>query len=172
MADNRLRVGVITTTHGIRGEVKVFPTTDDPHRFLDLDQVYISQNSQETVLHIEKVRFFKKQVIVKFKEISDINDVEQYRKADILIDRESAEPLEEDEFYIDDLLGLEVYTDEDRYLGKLKDVYETGANDIYSVADGKKELLIPATKECVCEVNLEDGKMVVHLLPGLEELNS
>ncbi|MDD6666646.1 MAG: ribosome maturation factor RimM [Lachnospiraceae bacterium] len=169
---DRLRVGVITSTHGIRGEVKVFPTTDDPARFAKLDQVYICGRLPEETLHVEKARVFKNQVIVKFREYNDINEVEKFRKSDILIDRKDAEELKEDEFFIDDLVGLTVSADNGRFLGRLKEVYETGANDVFVIEkENGKELLIPATKECVTSVNLDQGQMTVHLLPGLEDLN-
>ena len=169
---DRLRVGVITSTHGIRGEVKVFPTTDDPARFAKLDRVYICGRLPEETLHVEKARVFKNQVILKFKEYNDINEVEKFRKSDILIDRKDAEELKEDEYFIDDLVGLTVSADDGRLLGRLKEVYETGANDVFVIErENGKELLIPATKECVTSVDLEQRQMTVHLLPGLEDLN-
>ena len=97
-----LRVGVITTTHGIRGEVKVFPTTDDIHRFDDLEEVILQNKKEQLTLHIEHVKYFKNIVIVKFKEYNNINDVEMFRKCDLLVTREHAVPLEEGEYFICD----------------------------------------------------------------------
>ena len=153
--EQTLRVGVITSTHGVRGEVKVFPTTDDAKRFKKLKQV----------------KFFKNMVIVKFKGFDDINDIEIYKNKDILITREDAVPLGPDENFIVDLIGLKVVTDEGEELGTLKDVLQTGANDVYVVemTDGK-ELLLPAIKQCILNVDLEQQTMTVHVLDGLMDL--
>ena len=105
-----LRVGVITTTHGIRGEVKVFPTTDDIHRFDDLEEVILQNKKEQLTLHIEHVKYFKNIVIVKFKEYNNINDVEMFRKCDLLVTREHAVPLEEGEYFICDVIGAKVIT--------------------------------------------------------------
>lgn len=163
-----LRVGVITTTHGLKGEVKVYPTTDSKERFLELDEVVLRTNRTELVLHIEKVRFFKELVIVKFEEFNKIEDVEGFKQAELYVSRENAAPLEEGEYYIGDLIGMSVITDRDEELGTLKDVMETGANDVY-VIDTQKygEVLIPAIKQCILEVDVQMNRMKVHLLPGL-----
>lgn len=166
-----LQVGVITATHGIRGEVKVFPTTDDPERFLDLETVYLDTGREKKLLTISSVKFFKQFVILKFKEFDNINDVEPFRKKSLLVTREQAVPLEEDEYFIADLIGLRVITDEDKVLGKLTDVLETGANDVYQVTDENgKEILLPAIKDCILSVDLEKGEMKVHILEGLLDL--
>ena len=166
-----LQVGVITTTHGIRGEVKVFPTTDDPERFLDLETVYLDTGREKKLLTISSVKFFKQFVILKFKEFDNINDVEPFRKKSLLVTREQAVPLEEDEYFIADLIGLRVITDEDKVLGELTDVLETGANDVYQVTDENgKEILLPAIKDCILSVDLEKGEMKVHILEGLLDL--
>ena len=168
---DRLRVGVITSTHGIRGEVKVFPTTDDPARYKKLKQVYLVTRKETLPLTIQSVKFFKQFVIVKFREYNDINEVEQYKNAELWIDRKDAMPLEEGEYYIADLIGLTVMTDEGEKLGVMKDVLQTGANDVYVVemTDGK-ELLLPAIKQCILNVDLEQQTMTVHVLDGLMDL--
>ena len=130
---DRLRVGVITSTHGIRGEVKVFPTTDDPARYKKLKQVYLVTRKETLPLTIQSVKFFKQFVIVKFREYNDINEVEQYKNAELWIDRKDAMPLEEGEYYIADLIGLTVMTDEGEKLGVMKDVLQTGENDVFVV---------------------------------------
>ena len=166
-----LQVGVITATHGIRGEVKVFPTTDDPERFLDLETVYLDTGREKKLLTISSVKFFKQFVILKFKEFDNIKDVEPFRKKSLLVTREQAVPLEEDEYFIADLIGLRVITDEDKVLGELTDVLETGANDVYQVTDENgKEILLPAIKDCILSVDLEKGEMKVHILEGLLDL--
>ncbi len=168
---DRLRVGVITSPHGIAGEVNVYPTTDDPSRFRSLKKVYIDNNRELIPSKIESVKFFKGMVILKLDTVKDRNAAELLRKRDLLIDREDAVPLEEGEFFICDLVGCEVITDSDQHLGILEDVLQTGANDVYSVKmDDGKELLIPVTDECVKSIDPENGKIIVHLLPGLMEL--
>ena len=162
-----LQVGVISSTHGIRGEVKVFPTTDDPARFKVLKDVILDTGKEQSPMEIQGVKFFKQFVIVKFKGIDNINDVEKYKGKSVLVTRENAAPLGEDEYYIADLVGMIVFT-EDGEFGVLKDVIETGANEVY-VVDSKEhgEVLIPAIHECILDVNVEEQTMKVHLLDGL-----
>ena len=166
--EDLLQVGVITSTHGIRGEVKVFPTTDDPKRFRKLKQVILDTGKEQLDMEIASVKFFKNMVIVKFRGIDDINDVEKYRKAGIYVTRENAVPLAENEYFIADLIGLRVISDEAEELGVIDDVLQTGANDVYIVKkEQTPDLLIPAIKDCIKNVNIEEGTMIVHLLPGL-----
>ena len=165
-----LRVGVITSTHGVRGEVKVFPTTDDAKRFKTLKKV-ILDGREPLELSIEQVKFFKNMVILKFKGYDNINDVETWRQRDLLITRDQAVELKEDEYFITDLIGLTVVNEEEAVLGRVKDVLETGANDVYVVElTGGKELLLPAIKDCILNVDLEGGRMKVHVLDGLMDL--
>lgn len=170
--EDLLQVGVITTTHGVRGEVKVFPTTDDPARFKKLKNVILDTGKEKMELEIAGVKFFKNMVILKFKGIDDINEVEKYRKKSLFVTRENAVKLKKDEYFIADLIGVQVRTDEGEELGEITDVLQTGANDVYVIkqADGE-EILIPAIRDCVKEVDIEEGKMCVHLLPGLREIN-
>ena len=163
-----LKVGVITTTHGVRGEVKVYPTTD-PERFPELDYVLLDTGREKRKLEIEKVRFFKNLVILKFKGIDNINDIEMYKQRELWIPREEGQDLEEDEYYIGDLIGMDVYTDEsEERFGVLKDVMETGANEVYIVQSERYgEVLLPAIHECILEVDPEEKKMTVHLMEGL-----
>lgn len=170
--EDLLQVGVITTTHGVRGEVKVFPTTDDPARFKKLKNVILDTGKEKIDLEIAGVKFFKNMVILKFKGIDDINDVEKYRKKSLFVTRENAVKLKKDEYFIADLIGLKVRTEEGEDLGELTDVLQTGANDVYVIKQtGGEEFLLPAIKDCVKEVDLETGWMYVHLLPGLREIN-
>lgn len=162
-----LQVGVISSTHGIRGEVKVFPTTDDAGRFQELKRVILDAGKEQIPLEIQHVKFFKQFVILKFKGIDNINDIERYKGRSLLVSREDAVELEEDEYYIADLIGMKVETDEGE-CGILKDVIETGANEVYVVAfERYGEVLIPAIHECILEVNVEEMQMKVHLLEGL-----
>lgn len=167
--DELLRIGVISSTHGIRGEVKVFPTTDYPEQFEELDSVFLDTGKEMLKLEPEKVRYFKNMVILKFKGYNNINDIEQYKGKDLLITREQAVPLEDGEFFIVDIIGSRVVTDDGRELGVLDDVLETGANDVFLVKkpDGK-ELLLPYIDECIIGID-PDGKLVtVHMMEGLE----
>lgn len=166
-----LRIGVITTTHGIRGEVKVFPTTDDVSRFDSCDEVVLVTKKEQIPLHIQSVKYFKNIVIVKFKEYNDINQVEQFRKCDIMVTRENAVPLEEGEYFICDIIGAEVVEENGEKIGTVKDVMETGANNVFVIEreDGK-ELLFPSIPECIRQVDVENKRVVAHIMPGLMDL--
>lgn len=162
-----LQVGVISSTHGIRGEVKVFPTTDDPMRFKKLKKVLLDTGRERLELEVQSVRFFKQFAIVKFKGIDNINDIERYKGKGLFVPREDAVPLGEDEYYIADLIGMEVFTEEGHF-GVVRDVMETGANEVYIVeSDEHGEVLIPAIRQCVLDVNVEEKKMKIRLLDGL-----
>ena len=163
-----LQVGVISSTHGVRGEVKVFPTTDDVKRFKKLKKVILDTGKEQLPLEIEGVKFFKQFVILKFRGIDNINDIEKYKGKSLLDDREHAVKLKKDEYFIADMIGMDVFTEEGELFGALKDVMETGANDVYIIemTDGK-EVLVPAIKQCILDVDIENRKMVIHLLEGL-----
>ena len=166
--EDLLKVGVITTTHGVRGEVKVYPTTDEPERFLDLEYVLLDTGKELRRLDIKNVRFFKNLVILKFDGIDNINDIEMYKGRDLWVPREEAQELDEDEYYIGDLIGMEVVLEGNTHFGTLKDVMETGANDVYVVElPDHQEVLLPAIKECILDVDLEENVMTVHLMKGL-----
>ena len=166
-----LRVGVIVKTHGIKGEVKVYPTTDSPLRFEELTHVKLRSGKTVRELDIEQVRFFKNLVILKFKGIDSINDVALYKGAELYIPREEGQELGEGEYYIADIIDIRVVTDTGEELGTVRDVMETGANDVYIVRRrGMKDLLIPATEECILDVDIENNVMTVHLLDGLLDL--
>ncbi len=166
-----LRIGIISSTHGIHGEVKVFPTTEDIKRFKKLKQVLLDTGEKQMELEIEGVKFFKQFVILKFKGIDNINEIEPYRGKDLLVTRKQAIPLEEGEYFISDLIGLRVVSDQGEVLGTLTDVLQTGANDVYVVKrEEKKDLLIPAILQCILKTDLINGVMTVHLLEGLLDL--
>ena len=163
-----LRVGVISSTHGVRGEVKVYPTTDDVNRFKKLKKVILDTGREYLDLEISGVKFFKNQVILKFKGIDNINDIEKYKGKDLLVNREDAVALEENENYVADLIDLKVVTDDGQVLGYLTEVMETGANDVYVVeTEDGRELLLPAIRDCILDVDLDEEVMTVHILPGL-----
>lgn len=166
--EERLQVGVISSTHGIRGEVKVFPTTDDPNRYKKLKNVYLDTGRELLSLEIQGVKFFKQFVIVKFKGIDNINDIEMYKGKSLFVDRKDAVPLKKDEYYIADMVGITVFTEDGEEFGVLKDVMETGANDVYIITSKEHgEVLVPAIKQCILGVDVENRRMDIHLLDGL-----
>lgn len=162
-------IGKITGTHGIRGTMRIFPTTEDPSRFERLKEIIVEIRGKRETFHIQKVAFHKQFVLLTVKEITDINVAELYKNGRILIPDEMAIPLGEDEYYNRDLYGLKVVTEEGEELGEITEIFPTGSNDVYVVKkDGKgKELLLPAIKDCIKNVDLENGVMTVKLLEGL-----
>lgn len=166
------RVGVIANTHGVKGEVKVFPTTDAPERFKKLKSVILDTKREKLTLELQSARFFKNLVIVKFKGIDDINDIEKYKGCELYVTRENATPLNEGEYYIADLIDMKVVDDEGKELGILFDVMQTGANDVFVVKmnDTDKELLLPNIPDCVLKVDLEERIITVHVLDGLLDI--
>ncbi len=163
-----LKVGIISSTHGVRGEVKVFPTTDDAKRFKNLKEVLMDTGKEFCPLQIETVRFFKQFVILKFKDYDRLDDVEKFRGKALFVTREHAVKLNKDEYFIADLIGMNVTADDGILKGRLKDVLQTGANDVYviSLEDGR-ELLLPAIKECVLDISFEKNEIKIHILEGL-----
>lgn len=166
--EDLLKVGVITTTHGVRGEVKVFPTTDGPERFLELEYVLLDTGKELHRLEISRVKFFKNLAILKFEGVDNINDIEKYKGCSLWIPRQEGQELGEDEYYIADLLGMRVLLEDGSEFGILKNVLETGANDVY-IIDSKEhgEVLLPAIHECILDVNLKSNTMTIHLMKGL-----
>lgn len=165
--EDLLKVGVITTTHGVRGEVKIFPTTD-AERFMELEYVILDTGREKRELTIQNVKFFKNLVILKFEGIDNINDIEKYKGKELWVPREEAQELDEDEYYIGDLIGMDVLLEDGTRFGSLKDVMETGANDVYVVeTEEGKEVLLPAIHDCIMDVDIEKNAMTVHLMKGL-----
>ena len=167
---DRFQVGVIASTHGLQGEVNVFPTTEDPSRFKKLKQVMLhTQRGEEILLDVASARFFKKFVIVKFKQFNNINEVEKFRGCELTIDRKDAIKLAPGEYYCADLIGLKIVDEDGKELGTLTEILQTGANDVYEMTkndDGEK-IYIPAIKDCVKEIDPEGGKIVIHVMDGL-----
>lgn len=171
------QVGIITSAHGVRGEVKVYPTTDDVRRFRRLKDVIIKRPSASAslpemagweILEIEGVKFFKQFAILKFKGIDTMEAAEKYRKCSLMVPRSSAVRLSRDEYFIADLIGLTVLDEENAEIGTLYDVIETGANDVYAVRlHSGKEFLLPAIKQCILDVDVESGFIKIHILEGL-----
>ena len=163
-----LEIGQIVNTFGIKGMVKVKPFTDDIRRFDELKTVYVEKNSTKTEYEIEEVKYHKDMVLIKFKGIDKVEQAEMLRNSYLTVSRNSVEKLEEGRYYIVDLLGLEVYTDEQILLGTLEDIFNTGSNDIYVVKDKQgKQILLPAIQDVIKQIDIENKKIIVHLLPGL-----
>ena len=163
-----LEIGQIVNTFGIKGMVKVKPFTDDIRRFDRLEKVYIKKQNEKKEYQIEEVKYHKEMVLIKFKGIDNIDAANLLKNSYLIVDREKEEPLEEGRYYIVDMLGIDVYTEEGNLLGKLDDIYNTGSNDIYVVKDELgKQVLLPALKEVIKQVDIENRKMVVHLISGL-----
>ena len=164
-----LEVGKIINTHGLRGDVKVVAWTDSPEDFEDIPVVYIKKKTGNEKLTVSKIKYQKNNLIVKFKEINDINEAEKYRGLIIYADRDDLWELEDGVYYIADLIGLDVY-DESGKIGVIADVFNTGANDIYDVKrDGKKNFLLPVIDDVVKEIDIKNGRVIVHVMEGLDE---
>ena len=165
---SELEIGQIVNTFGIKGIVKVKPFTDDIKRFDNLKTVYIKKSNTQKEYEIEEVKYHKDMVLIKFKGVDTVEQAELLRNAYLTISRDSVEKLEEGRYYIVDMLGLEVYTDEQVLLGTLDDIFNTGSNDIYVVKDKQgKQILLPAIQDVIKQIDMENRKMIVHLLPGL-----
>lgn len=163
-----LEVGQIVNSYGIKGFFKVVPFTDDITRFDDLDSIYIEKNKKLEKKEIEEVKYHKHLVLLKIKGIDDINDTEQYKNCILKIDRADAVELPEDTYFITDLIGINVYTEENEFLGSITDIFPTGSNDVYVVKDEMgKQVLLPAIGEVIKQVNVEEKKVIVRLIPGL-----
>lgn len=163
-----LELGQIVNVKGLKGEIKVNPFTENINRFETLNKILIKLKNEIKEYEIEKVSYHKNQVILKLKGIDSIEAAETLRNYYILINRKDLEPLEEGKYYIADLIGLDVYTEEGKALGKVDDIYNTGSNDIYVVKDelGKQKLL-PGIPEVIKKVDLENSKIIVNLIEGL-----
>ena len=165
------QVGAITQTHGIKGEVKVFPLTDDISRFKNMKNLLLDAGKEGYIsLEVENVRPQKNLVILKFKGIDNINDIEKYKGRGLYVTKDSRVDLEADEYFIADLIGVKVYldTDETNEFGEITDVLQTGANDVYEVEmSNGGSVLVPAIKDCILSVDMENNKMIIHLLDGL-----
>lgn len=161
-------VGQIVNTFGVKGMLKVKPFTDDVNRFEELKKVYICKKEKLEEVEIEEVKYHKDMVLLKVKGIDDMNEAEKVKGLYLKIDRKNAKKLPKGTYFIADLLGLEVYSDKEEFLGKVQDIFRTGANDVYVVKDEKgKQLLLPGIPEVIKEIDLEKEKIIVHLLKGL-----
>ena len=171
MTDDLLRVGVISSAHGVRGEAKIFPTTDNIKRFSKLKKVIIDNKKEKIEYEIESVKYFKQFAILKFKGIDNRDDIEKLKGMDLLVTRDNAVKLAPNENFICDLVGCKVITDESVEIGTVTDVLITGANDVYVIENNDgKEILLPVIKDCVKDVDVDNKRINVHLLPGLLDI--
>ena len=163
-----LEIGQIVNTFGIKGMVKIKPFTDDINRFDKLKKVYIKNKDGKKEYQIQEVKYHKNMVLMKLEGVDTPEQADLLRQSYLLVDRADEEPLEEGVYYIVDLLGLEVYTDDNKLLGKVDDIFNTGSNDIYVVKDEMgKQILLPGIPDVLKNVDLEKGRITVHLIPGL-----
>ena len=166
--EDLLQVGAITSTHGVRGEVKVFPTTDDVKRFSKLKEVELETSTGTTTLHIKGVKYFKQFAILKFEEYDSLNDVESIKGRKLFVTRKNAVKLQKDEYFIADLIGMKVVDPDMQAEGELTDVLQTGANDVYDItlSDGRN-FLLPAIADCIKKVDMKERVITIHILEGL-----
>lgn len=163
-----LEIGQIVNTFGIKGMVKVKPFTDNIERFSNLEKIYIKNKSGQTEYKIQEVKYHKNMVLVKFEGIENPEQADLLRNSYLIVDRETEEPLEPGRYYIVDMIGLDVFTDDNEYLGKLEDIYNTGSNDIYVVKNELgKQVLLPAIEDVIKNIDMDNKKVIVHLIPGL-----
>ena len=162
--EEKLQVGVLSSTHGVHGEMKVYPTTDDVTRFKKLKKVYVDLGNEEKELEITNVKFWKNMVILKFKGYDSINDIEKYKDYGIFVNREDAVPLDKDEYFIADMIGMDAYDEAGNKVGILEDVLSTGANDVYVIKTvSNEEILLPAIKECILDVDIDKRILKIRL---------
>lgn len=168
MKQSLFEIGQIVNTFGIKGFVKVNPFTDDLERFEELESVLIEKNKELLEMKIEEIKYHKNQVLIKFKGIEDINMAEKYKGCYIKIKREATRKLPKDTYFIADLIGLPVYDENGNLLGKVDDIYNNKSHDIYVVKNELgKQILLPSTKEVIKQIDIENEKIVVHLIDGL-----
>lgn len=169
--EKEFRVGVFSSTHGVRGEFKVFPTTDDVRRFSDLKSVIMDTGKERFEVEIEGVKYFKQFAILKIKGYDSLNEIEPLKGSELWVSRQQAVPLKEGEYYIADVIGCKVFLEDGTDFGVLMDVLQTGANDVYIVKDHNgKEWYLPVIPECVLDIDVEQEKVIVHLMDGLADL--
>lgn len=168
MKQEYFEIGQIVNTFGIKGFVKVNPFTDDMHRFEELKSVLVVKNKETIEMHIEEVKLHKNVVLIKFKGIEDINMAEKYKGCYIKIKREDARKLPKDTYFIADLIGIKVYDDNGNLLGKVDDIYNNKVHDVYVIKnDLGKQILLPSIKEVIKQIDIDNDRIIVHLLDGL-----
>ena len=166
--ENYLKIGTITQPFGIKGEMKVYPHTDDPARFKKLKKLYIPEKGSYREFELESAKMALPLVILKFKGIETPEEIRNYRQKDLYVSREDAAPLKEGEYYFADIIGMEVVDDEGTKRGKITDIIQTGANDVYEItSEDGNSFLLPAIKDCILKVDTAENLMTIHILEGL-----
>lgn len=164
---NQIVIGKIVAPHAVRGDIRILPLTEKPEQFLDLDYLLLADGRKLTV---KSARFHKRMVLVTTEEINSMNDAELLRDQKVLINAEDLPDLEEGQFYVADLIGLPVFDEEGKQLGTFKDSLSTGSNDVYVIdVPGEKDILLPALKLYVKEINLAEKRIVVTLPEWVDE---
>ena len=168
MKQEYFELGQIVNHFGIKGMVKVNPFTDDISQFEELESILVEKNGKLLDIQIEEVKYSKNQILLKLKGIDTVEEAEKYRGCYLKIARSNSKKLPKDTYFIADLLGLTVYTDENILLGKVEDIYNSGANDIYVIkSEDGKQILLPGIGEVIKQIDLEQEKIIVHLIKGL-----
>lgn len=168
--DNRLEIGKIVNTHGLKGEIKVIPWTNTPEVFEDIEYIYV-KGREEAKFDISNIKYQKNNIILRLKGINDISEAEKLKNSIITADREQLGELEEGEYYITDLIDCTVEAEDGSIYGLVKDVINTGSSDIYVVKrDEMKDLLIPVIDDVVLNIDIEAKRITVRLMEGLEDL--
>lgn len=162
-----IKVGKIVNTHGVKGYIKCIPLTDDLERFEELEYVYTEKDNIKRT--IDDVWYQKGLVCLKLKDIDDMDKAESFKDTYISIVEDQLRVLPENSYYLFDLEGMDVYSNNGDYIGKISEVYQTGANDVYEVKNNKNSYLIPAIKDVVKSVNVQDKKMIINVIEGLLE---
>ncbi len=165
--DNKIRVGKIVNTHGVKGTVKILPLTDDLERFEELEYVFTEIDNKKRFF--TNIRFNKGMVFVDLDSVKDMNEALKLKESYIYIKEDQLKTLPEDTFYIYELEGLEVFSTEGELIGIIDQVFQTGANDVYEVKNKAKTCYIPAIKDVVKEIDIKSNKMIINVIEGLFE---
>ena len=168
MSDEFITIGKVVSTQSNKGEVKVLPLTDSTDRFKNLDTVFLRNSNSLTTLNIEKIRIKENVVILKLKDIENIQEAKMMVGSFLEVKRKNAVKLPKDTYFVFEIIGLEVYDENNIFLGKVENVISTGSNDVYIVRDkNKKELFIPAIREVVKNIDLEKKRITIKMVDGL-----
>jgi len=168
LSDEFITIGKVVSTQGNKGEVNILPLTDSTDRFKNLVTVFLRNNNSQTTSNIEKIRIKEDTVILKLKDIENIEEAKMIVGSFLEVERKNAVKLPKDTYFIFEIIGLEVYTENNIFLGKVENVISTGSNDVYIVkGKNKKELFIPAIREVVKNVNLEKKRITINIVDGL-----
>ena len=162
-----IKVGKIVNTHGVKGCMKVLALTDDLERFEELDYVYTEIDNKKR--KVEDVWYRKGMVYLELEGIDNMDDAIKLKESFISIEENQLKELPKDTYYIFELEGLDVYSTQGEYIGKIKEVFQTGANDVYEVKNKSNTYYIPAIKDVVKEVSIEDKKVIINVIEGLLE---